>query len=36
MDVQRAQEIADSVDMVNVIYNGKSIYIEHIERGIIA
>ncbi|MEH7341102.1 hypothetical protein V7179_21470 [Priestia megaterium] len=22
--------------MVNVIYNGKSIYIEHIERGIIA
>ncbi|WP_418055505.1 small, acid-soluble spore protein, H family [Priestia megaterium] len=28
--------MADSVDMVNVIYNGKSIYIEHIERGIIA
>ncbi|MGG0587097.1 MULTISPECIES: small, acid-soluble spore protein, H family [Priestia] len=36
MDVQRAQEIADSVDMVSVIYNGKSIYIEDIERGIIA
>ncbi|MFF2597012.1 small, acid-soluble spore protein, H family [Priestia megaterium] len=36
MDVQRAQEIADSLDMVNVIYNGKSISIEDIERGIIA
>jgi small acid-soluble spore protein H (minor) len=36
VDVQRAQEIADSVDMANVIYNGKSIYIEHVERGIIA
>ncbi|MFP3668397.1 MULTISPECIES: small, acid-soluble spore protein, H family [Priestia] len=36
MDVQRAQEITDSVDMANVIYNGKSIYIEHVERGIIA
>ncbi|KAA8755765.1 small, acid-soluble spore protein, H family [Priestia megaterium] len=32
MDVQRAQEIADSVDMANVICNGKSIYIEHVER----
>ncbi|WP_442956663.1 small, acid-soluble spore protein, H family [Priestia sp. AB] len=28
--------MADSVDMANVIYNGKSIYIEHVERGIIA
>ncbi|MEH6867161.1 small acid-soluble spore protein H, partial [Priestia megaterium] len=29
---QRAQEIADSVDMANVIYNGKSIYIEHVDQ----
>ncbi|WP_416435529.1 small, acid-soluble spore protein, H family [Priestia megaterium] len=28
--------MADSVDMANVIYNGKNIYIEHVERGIIA
>ena len=32
MDAQRAQEIADSVDMANVIYNGKSIYIEHVDQ----
>ncbi|MBQ4866142.1 small acid-soluble spore protein H [Priestia megaterium] len=32
MDTQRAQEIADSVDMANVIYNGKSIYIEHVDQ----
>ena len=32
MDAQRAQKIADSVDMANVIYNGKSIYIEHVDQ----
>ncbi|MDD1511810.1 small acid-soluble spore protein H [Priestia megaterium] len=32
MDAQRAQEIADSVDMANVIYNGKNIYIEHVDQ----
>ncbi|KNH20532.1 small acid-soluble spore protein H [Priestia megaterium] len=32
MDAQRAQEIADSVDMANVIHNGKSIYIEHVDQ----
>ncbi|MGG0461532.1 small acid-soluble spore protein H [Priestia aryabhattai] len=32
MDAQRAQEIADSLDMANVIYNGKSIYIEHVDQ----
>ncbi|MEH7518505.1 small acid-soluble spore protein H [Priestia megaterium] len=32
MDAQRAQEIADSVGMANVIYNGKSIYIEHVDQ----
>ena len=32
MDAQRAQEIANSVDMANVIYNGKSIYIEHVDQ----
>ncbi|MED5245785.1 small acid-soluble spore protein H [Priestia megaterium] len=32
MDAQRAQEIADSVDMANVTYNGKSIYIEHVDQ----
>lgn len=36
MDAQREQGIADSGDMANVIYNGKIIYIEHVERGIIA
>ncbi|MFP7736447.1 small acid-soluble spore protein H [Priestia aryabhattai] len=32
MDARRAQEIADSVNMANVIYNGKSIYIEHVDQ----
>ncbi|MCM3770169.1 MULTISPECIES: small acid-soluble spore protein H [Priestia] len=32
MDAQRAQEIADSMDMAKVIYNGKSIYIEHVDQ----
>jgi len=34
VDAQRAQEIADSLDIANVIYNGKSIYLEHGEKGI--
>lgn len=32
MDAKRAQEIADSVNMANVIYNGTSIYIEHVDK----
>jgi small acid-soluble spore protein H (minor) len=32
VDAQRAQEIADSLDMANVVYNGKSIYIEHVDQ----
>ncbi|HHT45796.1 MAG TPA: small acid-soluble spore protein H [Firmicutes bacterium] len=32
MDVQRAQEIADSPVMVNVTYNGDLVYIEHVDR----
>lgn len=32
MDVQRAQEIANSHVMASVNYNGKPIYIEHVDR----
>jgi small acid-soluble spore protein H (minor) len=32
MDAQRAQEIALSPTMENVNYNGKSIYIEHVDQ----
>ena len=32
MDAQRAQEIANSPTMVNVMYNGSSIYIEHVDQ----
>lgn len=32
MDAQRAQEIADSVNMANVLYNGTNIYIEHVDQ----
>ena len=32
MDVQRAQEISFSSVMANVSYNGKSIYIEHVDQ----
>ncbi|MHB1421078.1 MAG: small acid-soluble spore protein H [Bacillota bacterium] len=33
MDAQRAQEIATSSIMANVIYNGSSVYIEHVDQG---
>jgi small acid-soluble spore protein H (minor) len=29
---QRAQEIAESPRMVNVTYNGKPIYIQHVDK----
>ncbi|SES38530.1 small acid-soluble spore protein H [Psychrobacillus sp. OK032] len=32
MDVQRAQEIVFSPEMINVTYNGENIYIEHVDR----
>ncbi|ASA96126.1 MULTISPECIES: H-type small acid-soluble spore protein [Anoxybacillus] len=31
MNVTRAQQIAQSPDMKNVTYNGKSVYIEHVD-----
>lgn len=32
MEVYRAQEIADSLSMVNVTYKGTPIYIEHVDQ----
>ncbi|WP_066370042.1 small acid-soluble spore protein H [Neobacillus fumarioli] len=32
MDAKRAQEIANSHIMANVLYNGKPIYIEHVDQ----
>ena len=32
MNAQRAQEISSSPIMANVIYNGESIYIEHVDE----
>lgn len=32
MDSQRAQEISSSSAMSNVTYNGKQIYIEHVDQ----
>jgi small acid-soluble spore protein H (minor) len=32
MDAQRAQEVADSTTMANVLYNGSKIYIEHVDQ----
>lgn len=32
MDVQRAQEIANSPAMINVTFNGNPVYIEHVDR----
>lgn len=34
MDAQRAQEISSSQKMVSVSYNGKPVYIEHVDRSI--
>ncbi len=31
MNRQRAEEIAASPEMANVIYNGKAVYIQHVE-----
>ncbi|UTW70325.1 H-type small acid-soluble spore protein [Anaerobacillus sp. HL2] len=32
MDAQRAQEISASTNIANVMYNGKQIYIEHVDQ----
>jgi small acid-soluble spore protein H (minor) len=32
MNAQRAQEIASSPVMANVSYNGKNVYIEHVDQ----
>lgn len=32
MDVKRAQEICNSPVMANVTYNGKQVYIEHVDQ----
>jgi small acid-soluble spore protein H (minor) len=32
MNAQRAQEITSSPSMINVTYNGESIYIEHVDE----
>lgn len=32
MDAQRAQQIASSETMMNVQWNGKQIYIEHVDQ----
>ncbi|NRD80132.1 small acid-soluble spore protein H [Bacillus sp. BRMEA1] len=32
MDARRAQEIADSHSMANVLYNGTRVYIEHVDQ----
>lgn len=32
MDTQRAQEIAFSPNMENVLYNGEPVYIEHVDQ----
>ncbi|AKS38173.1 acid-soluble spore protein H [Anoxybacillus gonensis] len=31
MNITRAQQIAQSPDMKNVTYNGKAVYIEHVD-----
>lgn len=32
MDARRAQEISDSTNMSNVMYNGTRVYIEHVDQ----
>lgn len=32
MDAKRAQEIASSTNMINVMYKGTPIYIEHVDQ----
>jgi len=33
MEAKRAQEIADSPEMVYVTYKGEKVYIEHVDQG---
>ncbi|WP_249869517.1 small acid-soluble spore protein H [Oceanobacillus saliphilus] len=32
MNIQRAEEIVESPELVNVTYNGKMIYIQHVDE----
>ncbi|WP_085993875.1 H-type small acid-soluble spore protein [Oceanobacillus senegalensis] len=32
MNKQRAKEITESADLINVMYNGKQIYIQHVDN----
>ncbi|WLR50807.1 small acid-soluble spore protein H [Bacillus tianshenii] len=32
MDARRAQSIAEAPEMINVTYNGKPIYIQHVDE----
>ncbi|MBB5171974.1 small acid-soluble spore protein H [Texcoconibacillus texcoconensis] len=32
MDAQRAQEIVSTQDMINVVYNGDKVFIEHVDE----
>ncbi|MDQ0223823.1 H-type small acid-soluble spore protein [Metabacillus niabensis] len=32
MDAKRAQEISNSPTMINVMYQGNSVYIEHVDQ----
>ncbi|MBM7662595.1 small acid-soluble spore protein H (minor) [Bacillus mesophilus] len=32
MDSKRTQEIASSPEMIDVIYNGEKVYIEHVDQ----
>ena len=32
MDANRAQDIANSTTMANVLYNGAKIYVEHVDQ----
>ncbi|WP_163537815.1 H-type small acid-soluble spore protein [Gracilibacillus sp. YIM 98692] len=33
MNAERAQEIVESPNMLNVTYNGDKVYIEHVDQG---
>ncbi|RSL30703.1 H-type small acid-soluble spore protein [Salibacterium salarium] len=33
MNAQRAQEIVSSTEMIDVMYNGDKVYIEHVDQG---
>ncbi|MCD7035483.1 H-type small acid-soluble spore protein [Metabacillus sp. GX 13764] len=33
MNIQRAREISEQTEMANVTYNGKAVYIQHVDEG---